>query len=137
MSIDVPILTLNGNNFLINYFLRKLFTVAIRARFLQRKWSCISRTLGDDILSARCLMLNSYLIDRYFSVDLTTNIGDVKLSTNEVYGRNDLWKLVGQSLNDPTLSPSLDPLSLWITVKYFTRVLLDSRSLLLYIFASS
>ena len=34
-------------------------------------------------------MLNSYLIDRYFSVHLTTNIGDVK-STNVVYGRNGL-----------------------------------------------
>ena len=28
------------------------------------------RTLGDDMLAARCLMLNSYLIDRYFSVHL-------------------------------------------------------------------
>ena len=42
------------------------------------------------MLAARCLMLNSYLIDRYFSVHLTTNIGDVKLSTNVVYGRNGL-----------------------------------------------
>ena len=47
-----------------------------RARSLHRKWSCSSRTLGDDMLAARCLMLNSYLIDRYFSVRLTTNIGD-------------------------------------------------------------
>ena len=54
----------------------------LKARFLHRKWSCISRTLGDDMLAARCLMLNSHLIDRYFSVHLTTNIGDVKLSTN-------------------------------------------------------
>ena len=70
-----------------------------------------------------------FLSDRYFSVDLTTNIGDVKLSTNEVYGRNDLWKLVGQSLHDPTLSHSLDTMTQYqsctdlITVKYFTRVL--------------
>ena len=42
-------------------------------------WSCGSRTLGEDMLAARCLMLNSYLIDRYFSVHLTTNIGDVKV----------------------------------------------------------
>ena len=42
------------------------------------------------MLAARCLMLNSYLIDN-FSVHLTTNIGDVKLSTNVVYGRNGLW----------------------------------------------
>ena len=56
------------------------------ARFLHRKWSCISRTLGDDMLAARCLMLNSHLIDRYFSVHLTTNIGDVKLLTNVFYG---------------------------------------------------
>ena len=58
-----------------------------------RKWSCSSRTLGDDMFAARwtrCLLLNSYLIDRYFSVHLTTNIGDVKLSTNVVYGRNGL-----------------------------------------------
>ena len=61
------------------------------ARSLHRKWSCSSRTLGDDMLAARCLMLNSYLIDRYFSVHLTTNIGIVKLSTNVVYGRNGLW----------------------------------------------
>ena len=54
---------------------------------LHRKWSCSSRTLGDDMLAARCLMLNSYLIDRYFSVHLTTN---VKLSTNVDYGRNGL-----------------------------------------------
>ena len=47
-------------------------------------------TLGDAVLAARCLMLNSYLIDRYFSVRLTTNIGDVKLSTNVVYARNGL-----------------------------------------------
>ena len=40
------------------------------------------------MLAARCLMLNSYLIDRYFSVHLTTNIGDVKLSTNVAYGWN-------------------------------------------------
>ena len=37
------------------------------------------------MLAARCLMLNSDLIDRYFSVHLTTNIGDVKLSTAVVY----------------------------------------------------
>jgi len=54
-------------------------------------WSCGSRTLGEDMLAARCLMLNSYLIDRYFSVHLTTNKGDVKLSTNVDYGRNGLW----------------------------------------------
>ena len=66
---------------------------------LQKYWysqNCLtpfvkpSRTLGDDMLAARCLMLNSYLIDN-FSVHLTTNIGDVKLSTNVVYGRNGLW----------------------------------------------
>ena len=60
------------------------------AHSLHRKWSCISRTLGDDMLAARCLMLNSYLIDRYFFVHLTINIGDVKLSTNVVFGRNGL-----------------------------------------------
>ena len=43
------------------------------------------------MLAPRCLMLNSYLIDRYFSVHLMTNIGHVKLSTNLVYGRNGLW----------------------------------------------
>ena len=43
------------------------------------------------MLAARCLMLNSYLIDRYFSVHLTTNIGDFKLSTNVVHERNGLW----------------------------------------------
>ena len=64
--------------------------VVNRAHSLHRKWSCNSRTLGDDMLAARCLVLNSYLIDRYFSVHLTTKIGDVKLSTNVVYGRNDL-----------------------------------------------
>ena len=42
------------------------------------------------MFAARCLVLNSYLIDRYFSVHLTTNMGDVKLSTNVVYGRNGL-----------------------------------------------
>ena len=73
---------------LIIYALRRYIFVWVR--FLHRKWSCISRTLGDDMLAARCLMLNSYLIDRYFSVHLTTNIGDVKLSTNVVYGRNGL-----------------------------------------------
>ena len=51
-----------------------------RARFLHRKWSCISRTLGDDMLAARCRMLTPYMKDRYFSVHLTTNIGDVKLA---------------------------------------------------------
>ena len=40
---------------------------------------------------AKCLVLNSYLIDIYFSVHFTTKIGDVKLSTNIVYGRNGLW----------------------------------------------
>ena len=60
------------------------------ARSLHRSWSCSSRTLGGDMLAARCLMLNSYLIDRYFSVHLTTYIGDVKLVTNVVYGRNGL-----------------------------------------------
>ena len=39
------------------------------------------------MLAARCLVLNFYLIDRYFYVHLTTNIRDVKLSTNVVYGR--------------------------------------------------
>ena len=58
-----------------------------RAHSLHWKWSCISRTLGDDMLAARCLVLNSYLIDWYFSVHFTTKIGDVKLSTNVVYGR--------------------------------------------------
>ena len=61
-----------------------------RARSLHRKWLCSSRTLEDDMLADRCLMLNSYLIDRYFSLHMTTNIGDVKLSNNLVYGRNDL-----------------------------------------------
>ena len=46
------------------------------------------------MLAARCLMLNSYMIDRYFSVHLTTNIGDVKLSTNVVYERNGLWDVM-------------------------------------------
>jgi len=44
------------------------------------------------MMAARCLMLNSYLKDRYFSVHLTTDIEDVKLSTNLVNGWNDLWK---------------------------------------------
>ena len=44
-------------------------------------WGTICGPLDD-------LMLNKYLIDRYFSVHLTTKIGDVKLSTNVVYGRN-------------------------------------------------
>ena len=38
-------------------------TLVFWARSLHRKWSCSSRTLGDDMLAARCLMLNSYLID--------------------------------------------------------------------------
>ena len=42
------------------------------------------------MLAARCLVLNSYLIDRYFSLHFTTNIGHDKLSTNVVYGRNGL-----------------------------------------------
>ena len=42
------------------------------------------------MLAARCLVLNSYLIDRYFSVHFTTKIGDVNLSINVVYGRNGL-----------------------------------------------
>ena len=62
----------------------------IWARFLHGKWSCSWRTLGDDMLTTRCPMLNSSLIDRYFSVHLMINIGDVKLSTNVVYGRNGL-----------------------------------------------
>ena len=48
------------------------------------------------MLAARCLMLNSYLIDRYFSVHFTTNLGDVNLSTNVVYGRDGLWVLAKQ-----------------------------------------
>ena len=56
-----------------------------RARSLHRKWPCTSLTLGDDMSHTK-----SYLIDRYFSVHLTANIGDVKLSTNVVYGRNGL-----------------------------------------------
>ena len=40
-----------------------------------------------------------YLIGRYFSVHLTTNIGDVKLSINVVYGRNGLLGLVLDRLN--------------------------------------
>ena len=68
-----------------------LFTLNIhRAHYLHRKGLCISCTLGDDMLASRCLMLYSYLIDRYFSVHLTTNIGDIKLSINVVYGRNGL-----------------------------------------------
>ena len=47
-----------------------------------RKCSCSSRTLGGDMLAVKCLVLKFYLIDRYFSVHLTTKIGDVKLSTN-------------------------------------------------------
>ena len=39
------------------------------------------------MLAARCLVQNSYLIDRYLSVHLTINIGDVKLSTNVVYSQ--------------------------------------------------
>jgi len=46
------------------------------------------------MLAAKCFVLNSYLIDRYFSVNLTTNIGDVKLSTNVVYGRNGLCTFI-------------------------------------------
>ena len=43
------------------------------------QWSCSSRTLGDNMLAARCLLLNSYLIDN-FSVHLTNIgvIGDVR-----------------------------------------------------------
>ena len=48
--------------------------VCMTARFLHRLWSCNSRTSGDDMLAARCPMLNSYLIDRYFAVHLTTII---------------------------------------------------------------
>ena len=36
---------------------------------------------------------NSYLIGRYFSAHLTTNIDDVKLSINVVNGRNGLRPL--------------------------------------------
>ena len=61
-----------------------------RACSLHRKWLCSTRTLQEDMLAARCLMLNSYLIDRYFSLHMTTNIGDVKFSNNLVYGRNGL-----------------------------------------------
>ena len=95
-----------------------VFKLVVWARPLHRKWSCSSRTLGDDMLASRCLVLNSDLIDispyiwwqyrrrqvidqcslwkerpqidRYFSLHLTTNMGDVKLSTNVVYGRNGL-----------------------------------------------
>ena len=63
-----------------------------------------------------------FLSDRYFSVDLTTNIGDVKLSTNEVYGRNDLWKLVGQSLHDPTLLHSLDTIIMDYSKVFYTCI---------------
>ena len=70
------------------------FITISRAHSLHRKWSCISRTLGDNMFGARCFVLNSYLIDRYFSVHLTTNIGDVKLSTNVVYGRNGLCTFI-------------------------------------------
>ena len=63
----------------------------IWAHSLHRKWSCISRTLGDDMLAARCLVLNSYLIDRYFSVHFTTNI---------VYGRNGLCNLAFDNLKN-------------------------------------
>ena len=45
---------------------------------------------GDDMPAARCLILNSYLIYLIdnVSVHLTTNIGDVKMLTDVVYGRN-------------------------------------------------
>ena len=46
-----------------NQFQFILFIFVHWARSLHRKWSCISRTLGDDMLAARCLVLNSYLID--------------------------------------------------------------------------
>ena len=69
--------------------LQSVICIQSRARSLYRQWSCSSRTLGDDMLADRCLALNSYLIDN-FTVHLTTNIGDVKLSTNVVYGRNAL-----------------------------------------------
>ena len=72
------------------------------------------------MLAARCLVLNSYLIDRYFSVHFTTKIGDVKLSTNVVYGKNGLCT-VGNVMNGKNniMSPFLKPV---VTVQYKGKI---------------
>ena len=67
------------------------------------------------MLAARCLVLNSYLIDRFHD-----QIGDVKLSTNVVYGRNGLCT-VGNVMNGKNniMSPFLKPV---VTVQYKVKI---------------
>ena len=43
------------------------------------------------------MSLAKFISDRYFSVHLTTNIGDIKLSANVVYGRNGQISLLSEA----------------------------------------
>ena len=71
------------------------------------------------MLAVRCLVLNSYPIDRYFSVHFTTKIGDVKLSTNVVYGRKGLCSL---------LPPRMLPPQGWARSNFFKIIPFRSRT---------
>jgi len=66
-----------------------------RGRICMCLWSDNTRTLITH-------MEERVWTKHYFSVHFTTNIGDVKLSTNVVYGRNGLWMyyhLLGLGVN--------------------------------------
>ena len=84
------------------------------ARSLHKKWSCSSRTLGDDMLAARCLMLNSYLMARYFSVHLTTNRRRHAVD-HVVYGRNGLWSIywIQMYTVNPSVNTNVLPVQLY------------------------
>ena len=74
----------------VNFYLQREYEEYINhfwARSLHRYWSCSSRTLGDDMLAARCLVLNSYLNGNRF-----LRTFDDQYRRRQVIDQCSLWK---------------------------------------------